>query len=98
MVMTCLGASSVLMAKGFSAFHIKMISLLIVVVSQFFFYCLIGETFSLMVSVLFIIRYPFRHDIRYVPREVHANILIAQHDAFPFPPSVSDHLISQNVA
>lgn len=61
--MTCLCASSVLMARGFSAFHIKMISLLIIVVSQFFFYCLIGETFSLMVSVYgFVIRRSFRHD------------------------------------
>ncbi|CAI6347166.1 unnamed protein product [Macrosiphum euphorbiae] len=48
MVMTCLCASSVLMAHGFSAFHIKMMSLLIIVVSQFFFYCLIGEQFSTM--------------------------------------------------
>nr|UMT69213.1 odorant receptor 3 [Myzus persicae] len=48
MVMTCLCASSVLMANGFSAFHIKMMSLLIIVVSQFFFYCLIGEQFSTM--------------------------------------------------
>ncbi|XP_027848834.2 uncharacterized protein LOC114128511 [Aphis gossypii] len=48
MVMTCLCASSVLMANGFSAFHIKMMSLLIIVVSQFFFYCLIGEQFSMM--------------------------------------------------
>lgn len=52
MVMTCLCASSVLLANGFSAFHIKMMSLLIVVVSQFFFYCLIGEKFSLMVNSL----------------------------------------------
>ncbi|VVC25273.1 Olfactory receptor, insect [Cinara cedri] len=48
MIMTCLCASSVLLANGFSAFHIKMMSLLIIVVSQFFFYCLIGEKFSLM--------------------------------------------------